>query len=213
MIQIQQFTFNPLQENTYLLISGGKECIIIDPGCYYENERKELLDFIQREKLHVVQLLNTHTHFDHIFGNTLMARTFGLKPAFHAADQPVFDQATEVGVMYNIPFEPSVPPGRYLETGERIPFGDAELEVLFTPGHSPGSVSFYCEKEKFVIGGDVLFYQSIGRTDLPYGDHETLLTSIREQLFTLPDDVKVFPGHGPATTIGFEKKYNPFLQG
>ncbi|PUZ27825.1 Glyoxylase, beta-lactamase superfamily II [Chitinophaga costaii] len=212
MIQIQQFTFNPFSENTYLLINDQKECIVIDPGCYYEEERKALLDFIAHEKLHVIQLLNTHTHFDHIFGNSLIAKTFGLKPVFHAADQPVFDKASEMGVMYNTPFEPSVPPARYLEAGEHIPFGDVELAVLLTPGHSPGSVVFYCAQEKFAIGGDVLFYRSIGRTDLPYGDHETLLDSIRQQLFTLPEEVKVYPGHGQPTTIGFEKKHNPFLQ-
>ncbi|NSL89068.1 MBL fold metallo-hydrolase [Chitinophaga sp. Mgbs1] len=211
MIEIQQFTFGPLQENTYLLINGKKECIIIDPGCYFQDERKELLQYIQTEGLNVTRLLNTHCHFDHIFGNKLVADTYNVRPEIHEKDQVVLDNSQAVGVMYNLPFDPSPMPGRYLQEGEKIAFGEHELEVLFTPGHSPGSVSFYCADQRFVIGGDVLFYQSIGRTDLPGGSHMTLLRSIREQLFVLPDDVRVFPGHGPATTVGFEKKYNPFL--
>ncbi|MGN7819749.1 MBL fold metallo-hydrolase [Chitinophaga varians] len=211
MIEIQQFTFGPLQENTYLLINGKRECIIIDPGCYFQDERKELLQYIQTEHLNVTRLLNTHCHFDHIFGNKLVSQTYGLKPEFHEKEQVVMDNSQAVGAMYNLPFDPSPMPGRYIVEGEKIPFGAHELDVLFTPGHSPGSISFYCADQQFVIGGDVLFYQSIGRTDLPGGNHATLLNSIREKLFVLPDETRVFPGHGPATTIGFEKKYNPFL--
>lgn len=211
MIEIQQFTFGPLQENTYLLINGKRECIIIDPGCYFQDERKELLQYIQTEGLNVIRLLNTHCHFDHIFGNKLVAETYKVKPEIHEKDQAVLDNSQRAAAMYNLGFDPSPMPGRYLVEGEKIPFGGHELEVLFTPGHSPGSVSFYCADQQFVIGGDVLFYQSIGRTDLPGGNHMTLLRSIREQLFVLPDEVRVFPGHGPATTIGFEKKHNPFL--
>lgn len=211
MIEIQQFTFGPLQENTYLLINGKRECIIIDPGCYFQDERKELLQYIQTEQLNVTRLLNTHCHFDHIFGNKLVAETYHLKPEFHEKEQAVMDSSQAVGAMYNLPFDPSPMPGRYMVEGEKIALGGHELEVLFTPGHSPGSISFYCADQQFVIGGDVLFYQSIGRTDLPGGNHATLLNSIREKLFVLPDETRVFPGHGPATTIGFEKKYNPFL--
>ncbi|QJB34768.1 MBL fold metallo-hydrolase [Chitinophaga oryzae] len=211
MIEIQQFTFGPLQENTYLLINGKRECIIIDPGCYFQDERKELLQYIQTEQLNVTRLLNTHCHFDHIFGNKLVSETYGVKPEFHEKEQVVMDNSQAVGSMYNLPFDPSPMPGRYIVEGEKIAFGDHELDVLFTPGHSPGSISFYCADQHFVIGGDVLFYQSIGRTDLPGGNHATLLNSIREKLFVLPDDTRVFPGHGPATTVGFEKKYNPFL--
>ncbi|MBC9931317.1 MBL fold metallo-hydrolase [Chitinophaga qingshengii] len=211
MIEIQQFTFGPLQENTYLLINGKRECIIIDPGCYFQDERKELLQYIQTEGLNVTRLLNTHCHFDHIFGNKLVAETYHVKPEFHEKEQVVMDNSQAVGAMYNLPFDPSPMPGRYLVEGEKITFGGHELDVLFTPGHSPGSVSFYCASQQFIVGGDVLFYQSIGRTDLPGGNHATLLTSIREKLFVLPDETRVFPGHGPATTIGFEKKYNPFL--
>lgn len=211
MIEIQQFTFNPFQENTYLLINGKRECIIIDPGCYFEEERKELLLYIEKEGLKVTRLLNTHCHLDHIFGNKLVASTYGVGLEIHRADEVVLVRSPEIGVMYNVRFEPSPMPSAYLEEGDKISFGGVDLEVIFTPGHSPGSVSFYCAEEKFLIGGDVLFYQSIGRTDLPGGNHATLLASIREKLFVLPDDVKVLPGHGPATTIGFEKQHNPFL--
>lgn len=212
MIEIEYFAFNPFQENTYLLINEKKDCIIIDPGCYFEEERKELLEYIEKGGLNVTRLLNTHCHLDHIFGNRLVARTYGVGLEIHPYEQPVLDRSPQAGAMYNVPFEPSPMPARYLGEGEKIAFGEQELEVLFTPGHSPGSVSFYCPGQEFVIGGDVLFYQSIGRTDLPGGDHPTLINSIREKLFVLPDTVTVYPGHGPSTTIGFEKQHNPFLQ-
>jgi glyoxylase-like metal-dependent hydrolase (beta-lactamase superfamily II) len=211
MLEIQCFTFNPFQENTYLLINEKKDCIIIDPGCYFEEERKELLAYIEKEGLNVTRLLNTHCHLDHIFGNRLVAKTYGVGLEIHMLDKIVLDRSPEIGKMYNVPFEPSVEPARYLEEGEKIQLGDDELVILLTPGHSPGSVCFYCAAQQFVIGGDVLFYQSIGRTDLPGGDHQTLINSIQEKLFVLPDDVTVYPGHGQPTTIGFEKKNNPFL--
>lgn len=212
MIEIQQFTFNPFQENTYLLINEKKECIIIDPGCYFQEERQELTNFIRDNGLQVTRLLNTHCHLDHIVGNKLVADTYGVRPELHEKEQVVLDRSPQAGAMYNVPFEPSPMPSRYLEEGEKILFGDNELEVIFTPGHSPGSVSFYCAAQQLLIAGDVLFYQSIGRTDLPGGNHLTLLNSIREKLFVLPDDTRVYPGHGPATSIGFEKQHNPFLQ-
>jgi hydroxyacylglutathione hydrolase len=212
MLEIHCFTFNPFQENTYLLINGKKDCIIIDPGCYFEEERKELLTYIEKEGLNVTRLLNTHCHIDHVFGNRLVAKTYGVGLEIHKLDKIVLDRSPEFGKVYNIPFEPSPEPTHYLEAGEKIPFGDSEFEVLFTPGHSPGSVCFYNATEKVLIGGDVLFYESIGRTDLPGGSHQTLLNSIRQQLFVLPDDVKVYAGHGKPTTIGYEKQHNPFLK-
>ena len=211
MLTVQSFTFNPVQENTYVVYNEKGEACIIDPGCYLQDERKELLQYIQTHGLNVIRLLNTHCHFDHIFGNKLVSDTYKVRPEFHELEQPVLDNSQRAAGMYNIPFDPSPEAGRYLAEGEKILFGTDELTVLFTPGHSPGSVAFYCPGQHFVIGGDVLFYQSIGRTDLPGGNHATLLKTIREQLFVLPDEVRVFPGHGPATTIGFEKKHNPFL--
>lgn len=211
MITVHTFTFNPFAENTCLLINEKKECIIIDPGCYFEEERQELLQYIAEKELKPLRLLNTHCHIDHIFGNKLVSERFNLSPEIHRLEQPVLDRSPQAGQLYNLPFETSPAPGSYLEEGDRIQWGADELEVIFTPGHSPGSISFYCPSQQWVISGDVLFYQSIGRTDLPGGDHTTLLNSIREKLFPLGDKVKVFPGHGPATTIGFEKESNPFL--
>ncbi|WP_343667062.1 MBL fold metallo-hydrolase [Chitinophaga sp.] len=211
MLEIKHFTFNPFQENTYLLLNEKKECIIIDPGCYFESERKELLTYIEKEGLNVTRLLNTHCHLDHIFGNKLVADTYGVGLEIHQLDAVVLERSPELGKVYGVPFEASPAPARYLVDGEKIRFGDNELEVLLTPGHSPGSVCFYCAEQQFVIGGDVLFYQSIGRTDLPGGDHQTLLNSIETKLFVLPDEVRVWPGHGKDTTIGYEKKHNPFL--
>ena len=211
MLEIQCFTFNPFQENTYLLINEKKDCIIIDPGCYFEEERKELLTYIEKEGLNVTRLLNTHCHLDHIFGNRLVAKTYGVGLEMHMLDKIVLDRSPEIGKMYNVPFEPSPEPVHYLEEGEKIRLGDDELEVILTPGHSPGSICFYNVNQQFIIGGDVLFYQSIGRTDLPGGDHQTLINSIQKKLFVLPDDVTVYPGHGKPTTIGFEKKNNPYL--
>jgi glyoxylase-like metal-dependent hydrolase (beta-lactamase superfamily II) len=213
MTEVQSYTYNPFQENTYVLINAKRECIIIDPGCYFEEERAGLVESIRRQKLKPVRLLNTHTHIDHIMGNRLMAATFGLGLEIHALDQPVLDASQQAGAMYNIPFEPSPPPAGYLREQDEIIFGEATLQVLFTPGHSPGSIAFYSPSDRFVIGGDVLFRESIGRTDLPGGDYPTLIASIRNKLFVLDDEVKVYPGHGPVTTIGYEKANNPFLNG
>ncbi len=212
MTEIRAFEGNPFAENTYLVINGEKDCLIIDPGCYFDTERQELIGFIRDQGLNPRRLINTHCHLDHIFGNRLVCSEFGLKPEIHRLEQPILDGSVQAGLMFNVPFDPSPPPGRYLEEGERILLGSEELKVLFTPGHSPGSISLFHEREKWVIGGDVLFRQGIGRTDLPFGDMDTLLRSIREQLFTLGDDVRIYPGHGPVTTIGEEKRDNPFLR-
>lgn len=211
MLEIKYFTVNPLQENTYVLINEKKQCIIIDPGFYYENEREEFLQFIRESGLEVVRLLNTHCHLDHIFGNALVVKTFGVGLEIHEKDQVVLDRSPQSGLMYNLPFEPSPMPKSYLKEGEKVVLGEDELDILFTPGHSPGSISLYCAKQQFVIAGDVLFKQSVGRSDFPGGNFETLARSIRQQLYTLPDDTVVYPGHGPSTTIGFEKIHNPFV--
>lgn len=210
MFKISQFTFNPVQENTYV-ISNEKECIVVDPGCYFTTERKELTDFIDTNKWVPKCLLNTHCHLDHVFGNKTIAGTYHLPVRIHPLEKPLLDFAPESGALWNMPFENYDGEIIYLTVGDDIVLGDDRLRILFTPGHSPGSVSFYCEKQKFIIAGDVLFRQGIGRTDLPGGDYDTLINSIREQLFTLPDEVTVYSGHGPETTIGYEKANNPFL--
>lgn len=211
MFQIKVFTFNPVQENTYLLYNEYKECIIIDPGCYFDSEKEELKSFINLNKFEPKILLNTHCHLDHVFGNKFIAEEYKVTLKTHPLEKPILEMAPASGLMFNLPFDNYHGEVIYLEEGDKIFLRDDQLEVIHAPGHSPGSICFYCEKQHFIIGGDVLFQNSIGRTDLPYGSQEDLVKNIKEKLFALPDAVKVYPGHGPATTIGVEKKENPFL--
>ena len=211
MFLIKVLTFNAVQENTYVLYNESNECIIIDPGCYSEEEKHILQSFIESNGLRPVMLLNTHCHLDHVFGNKFVAEAYRLTLQIHKNEEAVLQMAPASGLMFNFPFDNY--PGEliFLKEGDIISLGEDSLQVIEAPGHSPGSICFYCEKQKFIIGGDVLFYQSIGRTDLPGGSHESLIKNIKEKLFALPHDVKVYPGHGRATTIGDEIKYNPYL--
>lgn len=211
MFTVKAFTFSPVQENTYILYNEQKKAFIIDPGCYFEEERDELASFLKQTELQPIQLLNTHCHLDHVFGNKWIYETYGLELYLHANEKQVLDFAPASGLMWNLPFDNYNGPLHWLNEGDEIEMGDDKLTVLFTPGHAPGHVCFYCKAQSFVIGGDVLFRESIGRTDLPGGHHQTLLNSIRTQLFVLPDETMVYSGHGPATTIGYEKRNNPFL--
>ncbi|MGN6800948.1 MAG: MBL fold metallo-hydrolase [Ginsengibacter sp.] len=212
MFQIKTFTFNPVQENTYVLYNEQNECIIIDPGCYFDAEKEELKSFISSRKLKPKLLLNTHCHLDHVFGNKFIAEEFKLTLNTHAKEKDMLEMAPASGLMFNLPFDNYIGEVNYLKVGDVVKLGDDELKVIHAPGHSPGSVCFYCEKQHFIIGGDVLFQNSIGRTDLPGGSQQELLKSINEKLFKLPENVTVYPGHGPATTIGQEIKENPFLR-
>jgi glyoxylase-like metal-dependent hydrolase (beta-lactamase superfamily II) len=212
MLSLKTFTFNPVQENTYILYNENKQCCIIDPGCYFEEERQELKQFIEQTGLSPVLLLNTHCHLDHVFGNKFVKETWNLTLHIHGKEQVVFDRAPIAGLTWQLPFDNYEGPIEYLREGEKIKIGPEEVEIRFTPGHSPGSVSFYHEAGAFVISGDVLFNGSIGRTDLPGADYATLVNSIQTQLFTLPDETKVYSGHGPLTTVGFEKMNNPFVK-
>jgi hydroxyacylglutathione hydrolase len=211
MLQVKVFTFNPMQENTYVVYNEQKLAAIIDPGCYFEDEKDELQSFIQENGLNPVLLLNTHCHLDHVFGCKFVSKTWNLTLHIHNLEIPVLQMAPASGLMFNVPFDNYVGDTKFLEEGDVVKLGEDELSVILTPGHSPGSICFYSEKQKFMISGDVLFYSSIGRTDLPGGNHNQLLRSIREKLFTLPKDVVVHPGHGDSTTIEREMKYNPFL--
>lgn len=213
MLSVSSFTFSPVQENTYVLYNEQNQCCIIDPGCYFPEERDELKTGIEKTGGQPVLLLNTHCHLDHVFGNKFVHDTWGLTLHFHEKERPVFDFAPHAGRQWQLPFENYAGPIEYLVEGNTIRIGEDELEIRFTPGHSPGSVSFYYEKGGFIIGGDVLFQGSIGRTDLPGGDFDILADSIRTQFYTLPEDTKVYSGHGPVTTIGYEKKNNPFVKG
>jgi glyoxylase-like metal-dependent hydrolase (beta-lactamase superfamily II) len=169
---------------------------------------------VQKNNLTPQLLLNTHCHLDHIWGNHWTATTFGLTPRFHTLEYPLWQNAPKICMMYGVPPFPAGPePQSWIEEGDCIAIGTLEVTCLFLPGHSPGSIGFYCEEEGWLIGGDVLFKDSIGRTDLPGGDMDTLLQSIRQKLWPLPDSTVVYSGHGPDTTIGIEKKFNPFLTG
>ncbi|MFT4094302.1 MAG: MBL fold metallo-hydrolase [Niabella sp.] len=212
MLSVQRFTFNPVQENTYVLYNENGDCCIIDPGCYFDEERRELTRFITSKKLKPIYLLNTHCHLDHVFGNKYVSDTWQLPLYLHEAEQMVLSFAPKSAEMYGLPFDNYNGEMKWLIPGDIIKIGSDELKVLFTPGHSPGSVSFYDEKDGFVISGDVLFAGSIGRTDLPGGDDDTLEKSVKTQLYTLPDEVKVYAGHGGGTSIGYEKRTNPFVR-
>ena len=211
VLQIQKFTFNPFQENTYVLYDDTQECIIMDPGMYTQDERRIFTDFITTKNLKPVRLINTHCHLDHIFGNAFVHRTYGLGLEIHVGEEPILDTGPLSGRIYGLEFEKSPGPAHYIKEGDSVTFGDQALLSILTPGHSPASLSFYHEPSKSLFSGDVLFFESIGRTDLPGGNYDTLVQSIRQQLFPLGDEVVVYPGHGPETSIGYEKKHNPFL--
>lgn len=211
MINVHYFAFGPFQENTYVLWDETKECIILDPGNSNTTENKKLSHFIEEKQLNVKRLILTHAHVDHINGNKYIFDTYGLLPEVHKDDLYFIEKHLATANMYGIPAEQSPMPVSFINEGDIIKFGTSSLHTLHTPGHSPGSISYYNLEDKFIIGGDVLFYGSIGRTDLPLGHHETLIKSIKEKLFPLGDDMKVYSGHGMPTGIGFERMNNPFL--
>lgn len=211
MIQLHSFTFGPFQENTYLLWDETLECLIIDPGNSTASENERLSSFISEKKLKPVRLLLTHAHIDHINGNKYVFETYGLLPEVHKDDVFFIERHAATAAMYGLPVDPSPMAEAFIAEGDVITFGNSTLEVIHTPGHAPGHVTFYTKDQGFMISGDVLFYGSIGRTDLPMGDMATLISSIKHKLFPLGDHMKVYSGHGPSTTIGFEKMNNPFL--
>ena len=212
MLQIHSFTFNPFQENTYLIINEQKLCWIVDPGMYDSNETNHFFKYIADNGLIPQAIINTHTHIDHIFGVNEVINKFSIPFGVNAKDLPVLNAAAGSAMMFGLQFGESPKPTFYINDNELMKLGDEEIDVRFTPGHSPGSVVFYYAPGNWLIGGDVLFSGSIGRTDLPGGHHQTLINSIRSQLFNLPDETVVHSGHGPSTTIGEEKAHNPFLQ-
>lgn len=207
---IQTFVFNPFQENTIVAFDETREAVLIDPGCYEPEERKDLDDFISTQKLTVKYLLNTHCHIDHVLGNDYVKEKYKVKLLIHAYDEPVLRAVKSYAPNYGFPGYRETLPDEFLKEGDTVQFGNTTLHVLFLPGHSPGHVGFYNSVQKVILSGDVLFDGSIGRTDLPGGDFNTLIDSIHRKLFTLPDDVVVYPGHGRTTTLGEEKISNPF---
>jgi len=209
---IKTFTFNPIQENTYLVYDETNEAVVIDAGCISDIEKRALKNYIEDNKLTLKRVLNTHLHFDHQFGNKFLFTTFGIKPEAGKEDEYLLEnviaQTRSFGMAVD---EEAQSLGGYITDNQEIKFGNTTFKAFHVPGHSPGSMAFYDEKEGVLFAGDVLFRASIGRTDLPKGDYATLIHSITDKLLPLPDSTVVYSGHGPATTIGFEKKNNPFL--
>lgn len=213
MITVKTLTVNAYSENTYILFDETRECVIIDPGVYDGTEQNRLVALIKENNLKPVLLLNTHCHLDHVFGNKFVFDTYGLKPQFHEGEMPVLQAvpgyAPQMGFTR---YELSPIPDVFLPETGTITFGNSTLSLIFAPGHSPAHLCFYSAADNILMGGDVLFYGSIGRTDLPGGNHQQLIQNIADKLFVLPDETIVYPGHGPSTSIGFEKQHNPFFR-
>lgn len=211
-MQIKLFSFNPFQVNTYLLINEVNECILIDAGCLDKYEFSKLASYIKDNNLTLKRVLNTHLHLDHIFGNRFIYNELGVKPEAHKSDEFLIEKFPYMAKNFGIDSSETISVGNFLEDNDKVILGGIELTVLHTPGHSPGSISFYAAKENCLFSGDTLFMGSVGRTDLDGGSFSALKESIINKLFTLPDSTIVFPGHGPKTSIAFEKNNNPYLQ-
>ena len=212
-MEINQITFNPFQENTFILWDETKKCIIIDPGCYEKNEKEYLSNFIESNNLNPVKLINTHCHIDHILGNKFVSEKWKIDLYMNKKDLPLLEGAGDIAKMYGFEnYKGSPYPKYFLEEGDVLEFGNSKLSILFTPGHAPGHICLLNKEENFVVSGDVLFNGGIGRTDLPGGDFDTLINSIKTKLMTLKDETIVYCGHGPSTSIGRERLSNPFLQ-
>lgn len=211
MIHIHYFTFSPFAENTYILWDETKEAVIIDPGCLAQYEKEELADFVADNQLTVKHLLQTHTHLDHVFGSAYVKRKFGVKMLMHKNEVPVLDNVESRCQMWGVKGYEPVEADGFIDEGDVIKFGNSELEILFVPGHAPGHLAFVNHAQKFVIGGDVLFRGSVGRTDFPLCSYTDLMNSIKTKFMTLDDDYKVYAGHNDPTTIGLERRTNPFI--
>lgn len=210
MIQIQTFAFNPFSENTYVVFDQTREGVIIDPGCYETEEKKTLAKFIEDEGIKIKYLLNTHCHIDHVLGNDFVKEKYKVPFLIHPKEEPVLKSVKAYAPSYGFAQYHEALPDQFINEGDKVLFGNIVFQVVFLPGHAPGHIGFYDSDSKSLFSGDVLFQQSIGRTDLPGGDHNTLIKSIHQKIFTLPDDVVVYPGHGDTTTVGEEKVSNPF---
>jgi len=211
---IKSFVFNPIQENTYILFDQTGEAAIVDAGCYSKNEEALLDAFIMANNLKIKRLLNTHLHFDHILGNRHIAQHYGILPEAAKEDEFMIETLGETMRSFGFNYrdnEQGQALGGYLNENDTVKFGNTELKILHVPGHSPGSLCFLAQEDGILLSGDVLFRNSVGRTDLPYGNHAQLLQGIEEKLLSLPDNVTVYPGHGASTTIGYERRMNPFL--
>lgn len=211
MITVKSFEVNYFSENTYLLHDETKEAVLIDCGCMRDSEKQRLSGYIEAENLFLKRYVCTHLHLDHIFGNEYIEKTYGIRPEASQADE-ILPTAEEQSKAFGLPMHiKNVPLKGYLKEGDSISFGNSALHVLEIPGHSPGGLAFYSPDDKFVVVGDSLFMGSIGRTDLWGGNHQVLVSAIRQKLLTLPPDTRVYTGHGPATTIKYEQEHNPYI--
>lgn len=216
MLHIQRFIVNMIQENCYIVHDETNEGVIIDCGAFYPEEKEAIKHYIKGSHLNIRHLLDTHLHFDHILGNEYLFNTFGLEPEASEKDLSLYEHIDEqladfLGLQgYRIHLPPLK---RCLDDGETVTFGTHTLHVIATPGHTPGGLEFYCKEERVLFSGDSLFRRSIGRTDFPGGNYDDLVHSLKQKIMVLPDDVKVLPGHSLSTTIGGEKKNNPYFTG
>ncbi len=212
-MNVLQLTFNPFQESTYVLYDETKEAILIDCGCFSEAEQRFLEKQLEELDLKIVKLVNTHLHIDHVFGYQYASEKFGMLTHAHQADEFLLSEFSDYAERLGLGTDCEVPQevGTYLKGGEKLCFGNTELEIFHIPGHTPGHLCFFHRKSQALIVGDCLFKGSIGRTDFPYGNHEELISGIKNKLLPLGDEVVVYAGHGPNTTLGEEKVSNPFL--
>ncbi len=213
MIKIERLVFNPFQENTYIVWDDSGEALIIDPGCYDQNEEQALVKFLDDSKLKPVAQIFTHTHIDHILGASFVYGHYGLRPVMHRDALQFYTEADKQGLMFGFEIDEIVEPEKFIDEGDKVAFGSSHLHVLHTPGHVDGHLCFVCRENKFAVAGDVLFLESIGRTDLPTGNFDLLARHIRNKIYTLGDDFTIYPGHGPHTTVGHEIFNNPFVNG
>jgi len=211
MIKIKTFVFNPFQENTFVVSEDSGECLIIDPGCYSQHEKNQLIDFIESENLKPVKVINTHCHVDHILGNAFTKEHFSIPLVIHKLERPLLNHTVEQGLFYGLDVDKSPDPDEYIDEGDSIGLGDSFMQIIHVPGHSPGGIALYDKHQQILFSGDILFKGSIGRSDLPGGNYDTLIDGIKRKLLVLDPDTIVYPGHGPHTTIGDEKNLNPFL--
>lgn len=213
MINVATFRHNIYYENTYILYDQTKECIIVDPGCYTIDEKAAILDYLAYYQLKPVMIVNTHCHIDHVFGNKLLLDLYKVPLALHKHEIKYLEAMPAYAKRLGFEVAPVEKKYSLLEEGTIIRFGNSALEVLHTPGHTPGSISLYCSSQKILISGDVIFRNRIGKVDLPGGDLSCLTKIIKEKVFSLEDDVVIYPGHGPVTNVKDEKQDNPFIPG
>ena len=212
-MKIKTFTFNPFAENTYVVYDEEtKDCIIIDPGCYDSSEEKMLFNFISSKKIVTKTLINTHFHIDHIFGNNFVIKSWNIKLFTHKKEEELLNQSENIAKSYGLEnYQPSPKADNFIDENDNIELGKEQFNIFFTPGHSPGHICLYNKKHNILISGDVIFMNSIGRTDLPGGNHKTLIESINKKIINLPDETTIYCGHGPSTNLANEKINNPFL--